>query len=378
VSLKERSEGMWKRLKLAAIGSMAIVLATTTACGKDNAPPNNSAPTPNGVTQSGTGTVVPHSLSQAGNGITKLGNDDAVLPIKVINNVKYVAASELIQTLKYQSEWDAGAQKLLIGDNDANFEISANSNKAMKDGAEIHVGAPFVKEGDAVYLPVSAIADLFQDEMSYDVNSNQLSIHPSPDAPLENEDSPDPSADTPELAFADDPNDPFKGNAADGANPASLGLPIEDDTQVWASSGEKAIPVLKNVNINALINKGEQYKGVKYKFGAGPYPQTGKFDCSTFTQYVYGKYSVKLPRLASEQAALGKLVSRKSLRKGDLMFFYVPGRFKTNKKVGHVGIYIGNMQMLHASPEPKNGVQISNINKAYWKKTFLRAKRVVT
>lgn len=378
MSLKERSEGMWKRLKLAAIGSMAIVLATTTACGKDNVPPNNSAPTPNGVTQSGTGTAAPHSLSQAGNGMTKLGNDDAVLPIKVINNVKYVAANELIQTLNFQSAWDADGQKLLIGDNDANFELSSNSNKAMKDGEVIHVGDPFVKEGNALYLPVSAIADLFHDEMSYDVSSNQVNIHPSSVAPLENEDSPDPSADTPELAFADDPNDPFKGGATDGANPASLGLSVDDDPQVWATAGEKAIPVLKNININALITKGEQYRGVKYKFGTGPYPQTGKFDCSTFTQYIYGKYSVKLPRLAREQAAVGNLISRKSLRKGDLMFFYVPGRFKTNRKVGHVGIYIGNMKMLHASPEPKNGVQISNINKAYWKKTFLRAKRVVT
>ncbi len=58
------------------------------------------------------------------------------------------------------------------------------------------------------------------------------------------------------------------------------------------------------------------------------------------------------------------------------MFFYVPGRFKTNKTVGHVGIYIGNMQMLNASPKPKNGVQITNINKPYWKTTFLRAKRI--
>lgn len=369
---------MWKRLKLAAIGSMVVVIVTTTACGKDNAAPNNSAPTPNGVTQSSTGTAMPHSLSQAGNGITKLGNDDAVLPIKVINNVKYVAASELIQTLKFQSEWDAGAQKLLIGDNDANFEISANSKKAMKDGYEIHVGEPFVKEGDAIYLPVSAVADLFQDEMSYEVRGNQLNIHPSPVAPLENVNAPDPSGDSPELSFADDPNDPFKGKTTDRANPASSGIHVQDELQAWASVGEKAIPVLKNININALIDKGEQYKGVKYKFGTGPYPQTGKFDCSTFTQYVYGKYSVKLPRLAREQATMGSLVSRKSLRKGDLMFFYVPGRFKSNKTVGHVGIYIGNMQMLHASPEPKNGVQISEIDKAYWKKTFLRAKRIVS
>ncbi|MDR6879202.1 cell wall-associated NlpC family hydrolase [Bacillus sp. 3255] len=370
---------MWKRLKLAAIGSMVVVLAATTACGKNNVTPNPSSPTPSPVT--GSGSSSPRILSQGGNGMTPLGNGDAVLPIKVINNVKYVSARELIQTLNFQSEWDAAAQKLLIGDNDASYELSVNTQKASKDGADIHVSQPFVKEGDAVYLPVSAIADLFQDEMAYDIRDSQLNIHPSPTAALENEDSPDPSADTPELAFADDPNDPFKGEATGGANPASAqDAKALQDLEVWARSGgnaDEAVPVLKNINVNSMINKGEQYLGVKYKFGTGPYPQTGRFDCSTFTQYVYGKYNFKLPRLARQQAAVGNLISRKSLRKGDLMFFYVPGRFKTNKTVGHVGIYIGNMKMLHASPEPKNGVQISNINKAYWKKTFLRAKRVV-
>ncbi len=74
--------------------------------------------------------------------------------------------------------------------------------------------------------------------------------------------------------------------------------------QVWSSTNhEEVIPVLKNIDINAMINKGKQYLGVKYLFGTGPYPQTGKFDCSTFTQYVFGKYGVKLPRLARQQAA---------------------------------------------------------------------------
>ena len=49
--------------------------------------------------------------------------------------------------------------------------------------------------------------------------------------------------------------------------------------------------------------------------------------------------------LLVNKGRLGTFVSRKSLRKGDLMFFYVPGRFKTNKTVGHVGIYIGNYQI---------------------------------
>ncbi|UKS24392.1 C40 family peptidase [Paenibacillus sp. HWE-109] len=368
---------MWKRLKVAAIGSMVVMMATTTACGSNHVSPNNTVPPLNSPTQSGTGNPTAQSLSQPGGSVNRLGNNDAVIPIKVINNVNYVDARELIQTLKFQSDLDAASQKLLIGDNDANYELQLNSTKAKKDGYDIKVSQPFVKEGDAAYLPVSSLADLFQDDMSYEVSGNQVKIHPSPLAPIANEDADDPRGNSPELAFGEDPDDPFKGEGK-GVHPASKNVQSEDELQVWSPSGQEEVrPVLKNVDINGMINKGKQYMGVKYKFGTGPYPQTGKFDCSTFTQYVYGKYGVKLQRLARQQAAEGTLISRKSLRKGDLMFFYVPGRFKSNKTVGHVGIYIGNMQMLHASPEPKDGVQISSIDKAYWKATFLKAKRFV-
>lgn len=365
---------MWKRLKVAAIGSIVVMMATTTACGRNNVSPNKATPTQNPSAQSGTGNMQSQSLSQAGQGTT-LGNDDAVIPIKVINNVNYVAANELIQTLKFHSDWEDSNQKLLIGDNDANFEVTMNSTKAMKDGSEIHVSQPFIKEGDSAYLPVTALSDLFQEDMAYEVQNGQLLIHAAPVAPIEREDDADPRGNTAELDFNDDPTDPFKGEGT-GMKQASM-QQNENDLEVWSPANyEEVTPVLKNIDINAVINKGKQYLGVKYKFGTGPYPQTGKFDCSTFTQYVFGKYGVKLPRLARQQAEQGQLVSRTSLRKGDLMFFYVPGRFKTNKTIGHVGIYIGNMQMLHASPAPKDGVQVSNIDKAYWKSTFLRAKRI--
>lgn len=368
---------MWKRLKATAIGSIVAIMATTTACGNDKAGPNNTAPTQNPAALSGTGNTLQHGLSQVGNGVTKLSNENAIVPIKVIGNVNYVAASELIQTLKFQSDWEEGNQKLLIGDNDANYELTMNSKKAMKEGTEIQVSEPFVKEGDTAYIPVSALADLFQEDMSFDVQNGRLQIYPSTIPTMENENDTDPLGNAPELDFGDDPADPFKGEDI-GVDPASTREQLEADLQVWSSSEqEEAIPVLKNVDINAMINKGKQYLGVKYKFGTGPYPQTGRFDCSTFTQYVFGKYGVKLPRVARQQAREGTLVSRKSLRKGDLMFFYVPGRFRTNKTIGHVGIYMGNRQMLHSSPKPKNGVQITNIDKAYWKKTFLRAKRLV-
>lgn len=364
---------MWSKLKAPAIGSMVVMLAITTACGKDNAVPRNVAPTqsPTGVTAQGANGIT-KSLSQAGNNMIGLASNDAVLPMKQIGNVNYVSAQDLIKTLKFQSEWEDN--KLMIGDNDANFELFMDSKKAVKDGADIQLGQPIVKEGGTAYLPVSGLTDLFQDDMSFEVRNSDVLIHASPIAIIEHEDDPVSANDnSPELNFGDDPTDPFK----DGANPAMNQNAASGDMQVWSQYDQQdVVPVLKNININAMIDKGENYLGVKYKFGTGPYPKTGRFDCSTFTQYIFGKYSVKLPRVARQQGTLGTLVSRKSLRKGDLMFFYVPGRFKSNKTVGHVGIYIGNQKMLHASPEPKNGVQITNIDKAYWKKTFLKAKRV--
>ncbi|NEW07809.1 peptidoglycan endopeptidase [Paenibacillus sp. SYP-B3998] len=367
---------MWNRLKVTAVGSMVVILATTTACGSNHALPKNSAASPSpSAQQENTGSHLTHNLSQDGQGLKMLGMDDAVVPIKAIGSINYVSAKDLIQVLKFQSGWDASNQKLLIGDNDANYELIMNSNKASKEGNELSLSQPFIKEGDTAYIPISALGDLFQEDMSYEVRDAQLRIHPSSIITMEHEDDPDPRGNAAELEFGDDPADPFKGEKR-AVSPANSQVPNEG-LQVWSpNSQEEAIPVLKNIDINAMIDKGKQYLGVKYLFGTKPYPQTGKFDCSTFTQYIYGKYGIKLPRVAREQATAGTLVSRKSLRKGDLMFFYVPGRFKSNKTIGHVGIYIGNMQMLHASPKPKDGVQITNIDKAYWKATFLRAKRI--
>jgi cell wall-associated NlpC family hydrolase len=126
---------------------------------------------------------------------------------------------------------------------------------------------------------------------------------------------------------------------------------------------------------DALVAFAKKYLGIVYEFGAGPYKESGTFDCSSFTQLVFEQFNVKLPRVASQQAEMGTYVARDNLQVGDLLFFYVPGRFKSNETVGHVGIYIGDGNMIHASPEPENGVQVTPINKEYWKDTFLYAKR---
>ncbi|MEF3192180.1 MAG: C40 family peptidase [Campylobacterales bacterium] len=118
----------------------------------------------------------------------------------------------------------------------------------------------------------------------------------------------------------------------------------------------------------AIITKASEYLGLGYRFGASR--NSSKTDCSLFTQRVFQKLGINLPRSSSEQAQLGQRVARNDLQAGDLLFF------RTYKRgVGHVGIYIGNGKMIHASYNERK-VIIEDLDKAYFKKRFLFAKRL--
>jgi len=122
---------------------------------------------------------------------------------------------------------------------------------------------------------------------------------------------------------------------------------------------------------NALIEYAKYFKGGKYIWG-GTSPKG--FDCSGYVQYLYKKQHINLPRTAWSQSKKGKFVSKKHLKKGDLLFFL------TDKKRGipitHVGIYIGNGQFIHAASK-KKGIIISPITKGYYSKKFVLAKRII-
>ena len=92
--------------------------------------------------------------------------------------------------------------------------------------------------------------------------------------------------------------------------------------------------------------------GDPYVWGAaGP----NAFDCSGLTQYAYSAAGVSLPHSAASQSRMGTPVSRDQLQPGDLVFFYSP--------VSHVGMYIGNGQMVHASTsgEPVKVVNLDSM-----------------
>lgn len=103
-----------------------------------------------------------------------------------------------------------------------------------------------------------------------------------------------------------------------------------------------------------------QARGTPYQWGGNSLSRG--VDCSGLVQQVYKQMGINLPRTTYEQAKSGKVVSIGSLLPGDLVF-YNTGSSDPNGigSLSHVGIYIGNGQIVH-SPGRGKTVTVSSIN----------------
>ncbi|MDH3891523.1 MAG: NlpC/P60 family protein [candidate division Zixibacteria bacterium] len=106
-----------------------------------------------------------------------------------------------------------------------------------------------------------------------------------------------------------------------------------------------------------------------------PYVGQSKYDkgvdCSHLVAKVFKKFDNRdLPRTTARQWLIGEPVHRRHLAYGDLVFFKTDGR-----PVGHVGIWTGYGEFLHASSS--RGVIISKLSESYWSQRYVGARRIL-
>lgn len=139
------------------------------------------------------------------------------------------------------------------------------------------------------------------------------------------------------------------------------------DKILTKNSEDKVLEPEKEKNWLSLIDIAMDYIGVPYRFGGS---SLNGIDCSAFVQTVYRYFSIDLPRTAREQFKAGVKVSKRELRIGDLIFFRTYARYPS-----HVGIYIGEGNMIHASSRNKK-VTITSINDPYYVRRYIGAVRL--
>lgn len=108
------------------------------------------------------------------------------------------------------------------------------------------------------------------------------------------------------------------------------------------------------------------FLGTPYRLGGS---SLRGIDCSAFVHKIYQIFDIELPRNARAQSKVGVSVDREELLEGDLVFFH------TRRSLGHVGIYIGNNEFVHAS-STKKIIRIDSMDTPYFQKRFQRAVRI--
>jgi peptidoglycan DL-endopeptidase CwlO len=149
--------------------------------------------------------------------------------------------------------------------------------------------------------------------------------------------------------------------AAIQAQQAAIVQANTDTASVAPSTGDVNVPAPRYGNVVSIAL---QYLGVPYVWG-GASPSTG-FDCSGLVMFVFAQVGISLPHNAAAQYSYGTPVSRDQLAPGDLVFF---------DGLGHVGIYIGNDQFVHA-PHTGDVVKISSLDEAWYSSMFVGARRL--
>ncbi|MGW9527680.1 NlpC/P60 family protein [Paenibacillus terrae] len=291
------------------------------------------------------------------------------------NNINYLPFSSVLEILEYDI-LRSNRKDLSVTDGSQFLTIPKQGAIARREGVSFEID-PFLIVNKQRYLSFSSINRLFNVDLVLIIKSKQVTIR-QPGRFLITA-----KGDTLKL-LARLLNTTVKQLLSVNKN---LKEPITPGTKVRIptirfnnapssqASRKKKVKIKQNQELApAIIALGRQLRGTPYMFGAGPYPRSKKFDCSSYIQYIFGRNGVALPRTSRAQAGAGRRINQNQIEPGDLIFFR-RDRYSDNR-IGHVGLDIGNGQMLNTYKSPP-GVTVTFWKDPYWLTRYVTAREVL-
>lgn len=245
----------------------------------------------------------------------------------------YVPLSELFQFLGFEVRTEEN--RFQAGFTGVLYDIELNSNQAMVEDEQVTLEQNVIDRNNEAYASVQSLDQILGNVFQVEIADDTISI----------------------TSVEED-----------------YGFQDNEDLGDIEVDEEEDMPAVSPAVADNIIRTARRFIGTPYVFGAAS-GVTSRFDCSSYTQYVYYQNGIRLNRTARAQARQGTFVPVSQLRRGDLLFFAWPGRFSSDRIVGHVGIYGGNGYMIHTIPN--RGVHIVNAARSsYWRANYLGAKRM--
>jgi cell wall-associated NlpC family hydrolase len=137
----------------------------------------------------------------------------------------------------------------------------------------------------------------------------------------------------------------------------------------WVQRGDVVFDPPK-LSIPEMIAFSKRFIGLPYLWGG---TSTFGYDCSGFAQMLCRRRGVIIPRDAQPQAHWSGVVPvrRQDLEPGDLLYFG-----KSEQRITHTGVYIGNGEFINATTNDQPIVQIDRLDDAPWTTLFVAARRL--
>jgi cell wall-associated NlpC family hydrolase len=262
---------------------------------------------------------------------------DALKPSQVLT----IPQSRKIKTTKSNKSTHTATASYVVQKGDSLYTIARKTGVSINDLREInHVRGKRLQLGQRLFLAKSEFHDDVAEAHAENVEPADLSTSREGDEMEEEDDG--------------------TGRVDEWAN---VDREKEESAEIlgkWESSEER--------QLFARVAMG--FLGAPYRLGGS---SARGLDCSAFVKKIYAFFNISLPRTAREQAHIGKRIPRSELEIGDLVFFNTRRR-----AFGHVGIYIGNNEFVHAAAGRSRAVKVDTLDKPYYDKRFVKAVRLKT